>query len=794
MFCFFQANDYATRKASPHSQQTLSDQNVECTVLYEPHDLNASLSSGSDKGSHTGSHTGSGSGSGSSRYVTRRTNRLNNDDVAGQKYNHSRHHSKKTGLPGSPPSTSNANSVPLAQLATESKPSIYAHGDYGSPSHSSVNYGFNVPPQPNVQSGPAYTNIRPPHKNSSTGNYLAMDHHLYKDSGVPSSVSSSFRQDEASSVVLEDSGIEIGTTNPHHTGYVASRESAYSQDDYLLPVSHRIGNYGTEEQLRLQQLQLQRQEQQLLELQRQHNQIQQQLQIQHQQHAQEQQSPVQPNTFPEQIPHHEQRTIPVKSESRFYQDGSMKSSISSGKGSSAASDITESFELGILSDYGSTSSNITQTSHNIAQSLSQGKYGRKPPVKQRTSEFSGRSGLNQVSYLAAKQEKQLLSQEPNSPDTEIPNLYKSSRHEMKQKLHAGRKHTFAPQEGYTEVATSRSSVRSSRSTSSKGSSHSKTKVKSDPNRPMAANIILNIPGYRVPGSLGRNKRLSSAEESDMESMTSVSVTSREVANIMTQAMRMQRNSSRRRSKGQCEHHHRTFTTKPGRSGNLSRSSNFRGSNSSSRSKGKKACTRCGSQSQKAEKGEKSGESLISFIEQSMRSFLLNSSETVSTEDTSSETKSSSERNKTPSDESPGNTLEPDNDQSPPASNKPASNQINAAPTLFEIASYCDIHTMEIQNDYSNTLGYGIHLQQVNFNPEKYFQTQRQLSNNILSLGHASSAFDRFKGRTRLIYCVHMLDKDGVASKNGDLQEGDYLIEVRLLPVIGVLINQNAENI
>ena len=79
----------------------------------------------------------------------------------------------------------------------------------------------------------------------------------------------------------------------------------------------------------------------------------------------------------------------------------------------------------------------------------------------------------------------------------------------------------------------------------------------------------------------------------------------------------------------------------------------------------------------------------------------------------------------------------------------------------------------------------MHLQQVNFNPEKYFQTQRQLSNNILSLGHASSAFDRFKGRTRLIYCVHMLDKDGVASKKGNLQEGDYLIEVRLLQVVGV---------
>ena len=758
----------------------MSDQNVECMVLYEPHDLNASLSSGSDKGSHTGS----GSGSGSSRYVSRRTNRLNNnDDVAGQKYNHSRHHSRKTDLPGSPPSTSNANSVRLSQ--TESKPSIYAHGDYGSPSHSSVNYGFNVPPQPNVQSGPAYTNIRPSYKTSSTGNYLAMDHHLYKDSGVPSSVSSSFRQDEVSSVGLEDSGIEIGTANPHHTGYAASRASAYSQDDYLLPVSHRIGNYGTEEQLRLQQLQLQRQEQQLLELQRQHNQIQQQLQMQHQHHAQEQESPVQPNAFPEQIPH-EQRTVPAKSESRFYQDGSMKSSISSGKGSSAASDIVESFELGVLSDCGSTSSSITQTSHNIAQSLSQGKYGRKPPVKQRTSEVSGKTGLNQVSYLTAKQEKQLLSHEPNTADTEISNLYKNSRHEAKQKLlHTDRKHTFAPQEGYTEVATSRSSVRSSRSSSSKGSSHSKTKVPNDPNRPMAANIILNIPGYRVPGSLGRNKRLSSAEESDMESMTSVSVTSREVANIMTQAMRMQRNSSRRRSKGQCEHHHRTFTTKPGRSGNLSRSSNFRGSNSSSRSKGKKACTRCGSQSQKAEKAEKTGESLISFIEQSMRSFLLNSSETVSTEDTSSETKSSSERNKTPSDESPGNTLEPDHEESPPAPAKPTSNQINTAPTLFEIASYCDIHTIEIQNDYSNTLGYGMHLQQVNFNPEKYFQTQRQLSNNILSLGHASSAFDRFKGRTRLIYCVHMLDKDGVASKNGNLQEGDYLIEVRLFSVIGV---------
>ena len=137
VYFFFQPNDYATRKASPHSQQTLSDQNVECMVLYEPHDLNASLSSGSDKGSHTGS----GSGSGSSRYVSRRTNRLNkNNDVAGQKYNHSRHHSRNTDLPGSPPSTSNANSVPLSQLATESKPSIYAHGDYGSPSHSSVNY------------------------------------------------------------------------------------------------------------------------------------------------------------------------------------------------------------------------------------------------------------------------------------------------------------------------------------------------------------------------------------------------------------------------------------------------------------------------------------------------------------------------------------------------------------------------------------------------------------------------------------------------------------------------------
>ena len=75
----------------------------------------------------------------------------------------------------------------------------------------------------------------------------------------------------------------------------------------------------------------------------------------------------------------------------------------------------------------------------------------------------------------------------------------------------------------------------------------------------------------------------------------------------------------------------------------------------------------------------------------------------------------------------------------------------------------------------------MHLQQVNFNPERCVQNSMKLSNSLSSsLGQGSSAFDRFKGRTRLIYCVHMLDKEGVAAKHGALKEGDYLIEVRSL--------------
>ena len=772
-----QTNDLHTRKGSPHSQQPMTEQNVECMVVYEPHDLNASLSSGSEKGSHAGS----GSGSGSLSQVLRGNNRSINEDVSSQRDNYSRYQGKKPALPGTPPSTSTAKPGGLTQIAAESKPSIYAHGDYGV-SQGSSNFGFNIPVQPNVQSGPAYTNIRPSYRNNSTGNYLPMDQYLHKDSGVSSSVSGSFRQEETSLCGLEDSGIDdIGTANypQQQAGYAGSRTSAYSQDDYLLPVSHRIGNYGTEEQLKLQQLQLQRQEQKLQELQKQHYQIQQQLQMQHRQYSAEQQhGSVQSNMYQDQSSCSDQMTSSLKFSSSIYQDGSsVKSAVSSSKGSSDANETIENFELTSLYNYASTSSNIPQTSQNIAQSLSQGKYGgRKPAVKPKTSD--AKPMLNNTSHLTAKQERQILSCGVHTANNEGSNAYKNTRYEAKPKSSLyGRKHTFAPQEGYTEVGTSRSSVRSSRSSSSKGSSsQGRVKAGNDPGRPLAANIILNIPGYRVPG---RNKRLSSAEESDMESMTSVSVTSREVANIMTQAMRMQRNSSRRRSK--CEHHHRTFTTKPGRSGNLSRSSNLRGSNSSNRSKGnKRACTRCGSQSQKtSEKTEKSGESLISFIEQSMRSFLLNSSETVSTEDTSSETKSSSERNKSPSDDSPGNTLEPANEPSPaPKPAKPTTNHISSAPTLFEIASYCDLLTIEIQNDYSNALGYGMHLQQVNFNPERYVQNARKRSNNLsTSLAEGSSAFDRFKGRTRLIYCVHMLDKAGVAAKNGSLMEGDYLIEV-----------------
>ena len=540
-------------------------------VVYEPHDLNASLSSGSDKGSHAGSGSGSGSGS----HVMKRNNRLANEDVSSQRNNRSRYQGRKPRVPGTPPSTSTTNTVSLSQLAAESKPSIYAHGDYGSASHGSSNFGFNIPAQPNVQSGPAYTNIKPSYRNNSTGNYLPMDQYLHKDSGVSSSVSGSFRQEETS-LGLEDSGIETGSTNyPQQAGYAGSRVSAYSQDDYLLPLSHRV---GPEEQLKIQQLQLQRQEHQLQELQKQHYQIQQQLQLQHRQNTEPQPNAMQSNLYPDQSSHSEHLTASFKSASSIYQDGPVKSTVSSGKGSSDANEAIETFELSPMHNYASTSSNIAQTSQNIAQSLSQGKYGgRKPPVKHKPSEAKP---LNQTSYITAKQERQILSS--HATNNEGSNVYKNSRYEMKPKSSLySRKHTFAPQEGYTEVGTSRSSVRSSRSSSSKGSSsQGRARAANDASRPLAANIILNIPGYRVQG---RSKRLSSAEESDMESMTSVSVTSREVANIMTQAMRMQRNSSRRRSK--CEHHHRTFTTKPGRSGTLSRSSNLRSSNSSNRSKG-----------------------------------------------------------------------------------------------------------------------------------------------------------------------------------------------------------------
>ena len=74
----------------------------------------------------------------------------------------------------------------------------------------------------------------------------------------------------------------------------------------------------------------------------------------------------------------------------------------------------------------------------------------------------------------------------------------------------------------------------------------------------------------------------------------------------------------------------------------------------------------------------------------------------------------------------------------------------------------------------------MHLQQVNFNPEGLVKAAGKLSSNGVHLGQGSSAFDKFQGKIRLIYCVHMLDKAGVAAKQGALKEGDYLIEVRSL--------------
>ncbi len=750
------------KNTSLPSQPPRSDQNVECMVYYEPHEVNASLSSGSDRGSHAGS----GSGSGSSSHVVRKRNLLTSEGIGSGKSSPG-----VLGRPNATPPTVPTHTTSQfrinSKLTGSKPPSLYAHGDFGVRTQDSAahNSGLASQPQTNMQSGPAYSNVVPStFKNHSTGNYMPMDQYLYKDSGAGSSVSGSTRQEEtASSVGLEDSGIDIGTANYLQTGYASSRASAYSHDDYLLPLSHRVGGIpstATEDQLKLQELQLKRQEQQLQELQKQHLQIKQQLQQQHTQQI----AALQPAVHPEHI-EMSALNVQAKSGTRLRPELPAKPAMPLRRAENLYSETPGSNPP--------HNPDSTSTNHGVptpAPNGMIGKYGRRAAVKNSASESAAKSALAQ-SYTAKQ-------------DTQFHAPHGRARYEANGRFsHFGKKHTFAPQEGYTEApasTTSRSSVRSSRSASSKGSSsQGRMKAGHDPNRPVAANIILNIPGYRVPASLGRSKRISSAEESDMESMTSVSVTSREVANIMTQAMRMQRNSTRRRSK--CEHHHRTFATKPGRSGNLSRSSNFRGSNSSNRSKGKRSCTRCGSQSQKQTQ-EKNGESLISFIEQSMRSFLLNSSETVSTEDTSSETKSSSvERNdKTPSADSPENNETVATEEKPQSKSSkppPPPNPVSAAPSLFDIASYCELHTLEIHNDYSNTLGYGMHLQQVNFNPEGLVKASGKFSSNGVHLGQGSSAFERFQGRTRLIYCIHKLDKTGIAAKHGALKEGDYLIEV-----------------
>ncbi len=821
-------------------------------MYYEPHDLNASLSSGSDRGSHAGS----GSGSGSSGHVTRLRDQRRQQQTlvttTSDNYVLTQQQLAKRLVPGggssgggtppqnrvgSPPRQAMGPSSVYQSHATvaTSKPQPSTSGHLSKPQNTNPQPHYtsglkSVPPKP---TGLQHHGSRPP-RHQVVPNYLPMDgyNNNKKDSSEPSSSNSgSYRtQDTEHSGGLEDSGIDIGTGYGNQkNGSVAthsSQSSAYSQDEYLLPVSFRgganglqnQGGYLSEEQLKYQQLQIQQQQQQLQQLQQQQLEIQRQLLLQQQQNLAQLQA-----TSPPQSPTGSDQTSvsQMKQASRKYYDGLVKSQTPRNV------EPTRMYPNSSMSQRSASSSvshnSATPTSHKLltqnngdADDFSDTPKEYKLDYADIDFPSSGYKAKNQTKVPYKNQESGVHSKPPISKQRPQGYITEAQVHPhvpakplsqekpvVPVKPNSSKRHTFAPQQGYIEMngaGTSRGSVRSRASSVSSraSSSYSRSRHLQDPTKPKAANIILNIPGYRTNNALARSKRLSSAEESDLDSVTSVSVTSREVANIMTQAMRMHRNSSRRRSKGhQCEHHHRSFATKPGRpgsrSGSLSRSSNLRGSNSSTHSRSRRrTCTRCGSHNvnrgpaKPATPTPQSSENLISFIEQSMRSFLLNSSETVSgsteDDDTSSETKSLSDKNKTPpGDENDNDAPEDEVTEALPDPPTEPETPKPKAPSLYDIASQCLFITAQLPNDYTNPHGYGMHIQQIVFDPISE-RTQRSKTPPNIFLGRESSAFSKFQGnpdRIRYLYCIHMLEKQGVAAKTGTVKEGDFLIEVSI---------------
>lgn len=759
-------------------------------MFYEPHDLSASLSSGSERGSHSGS----ASGSGSSGHVTR-------GPYSHGKINDGLRVKPKSTHPQSIAECHSSKGSPI----TEMPPSGFLHhlneADYGKI------YGdaSEVSQQPRYVDNPVAKQTAVS-RNLSSGNYIPMDQYSHKDSGVSSLASGSYRQVEDSNGGMEDSGIDISTVAyMQQPGYLGSRNgdgvsktndinsrsgdqvarlSAYSQDEYLLPLSSRTPVYANKAQLRLQQLQLEQQQQQLDQLQKQHLHMKQQLEMQNHKNQYQQEhlnamggkegadlSP--PSEFQQAASRIKAASKKFRSPENLESNHSLEAIEMHGMVNGSDSNVyLKSAHNNDNNLKSSTSDKIAHSSYQVYQN-----HSRKP---RRVNGTTSIASIDRNMYETAK------TSDNSGAKTSIqyinPTTQNTSKTNSSHKLHVPRKHTFAPRQGYNDNYL-QSSMRSSKSSSSKGSSsQSKGNMGSngEGGKPLAANIILNIPGYKGNVTAAKSKRMSSAEESDMESMTSVSVTSKEVANIMTQAMRMHRNSSKRRSKGQCEHHHgRNFSTKPGRSGNLSRSSVHRSSNSSNHSRGRRSCVRCGSKNPRPTAAPPQGENLISFIEQSMRSFLLNSTETVSSaEDTSTETKSSSPE-LVPLDKGRQSvTITPSQNQTLTEEEKPF-----ISPSLYEIATYCDFHTVELQNDYQNSYGYGMHLQLVPFKPSEEKARAQKVAMDKLHLGQVSSAFDQFPRKLQMLYVVHMLDNEGIATKQGQLKVNDFLIEVnRILPL------------